>query len=87
MLNLYCVFVIGWLTFPGTYVSHNNVAMSLNLKGPSASVVYLFNAISLTQHYTEKWQQLQRQLINSVSDTQVILGCGAEVINIDNVKI
>lgn len=71
MLNIYCVFVIGWRTswahLSRLVMSNNNVATSLNLKGPSASAVHLSSAIYSTQQYIEKWQQLQ--LINSVSHT------------------
>lgn len=57
MLNIYCVFVIGWRTswahLSRIVTSNNNVATSLNLKGPSASAVHLSSAISSTQQHIE----------------------------------
>lgn len=69
MLKNYYVFVIGWKTswahLSYIVMSNNNVAAPLNLKGPSASAVHLSCGICPTEHYIEKWWQLQ--LINCVS--------------------
>lgn len=69
MLKNYCVFVIGlrtsWAHLSYIVMSNNKVATPLNLKGPSASAVHLSCGICPTQHYIEKWRQLQ--LINYVS--------------------
>lgn len=43
--------------------SNNNVATSLNLKGPRAAAVHLSSAISSIQQYIQKWQQLHLTLM------------------------